>query len=290
MTEAECQKPEILHPIKTTAGLPGTSLLQNTPRLGPDDLFAFHCNPALDCFGKCCQDVSILLTPYDLLRMKKKLGISSSEFAEKYTSIAYSSEKRVPVVFLKMKEDDKKCQFLGPTGCQVYDHRPWACRMYPLGMAERASGQQIAQRFYFVVKEQLCHGHDEGAECAVREFINSQGVEPYDVMQISFRRLLAVASERKQPLTNEQRSMYYMALYDLDRFRRFVFETRFLNLFDIDESRVEAVRKDDEELLELAVEWLAFSLFQQETMKMNKSVVRRRRAPGPAVSNGASPA
>ena len=139
-------------------------LIQNTPRLGPDDRFTFHCDPTLDCFGHCCQDVSILLTPYDVLRMKKALGISSSEFMEQYTSIAYSAEKRVPVVFLKMNEDDKKCQFVSEKGCGVYANRPWACRMYPLGMAERATSQAAAERFYFVLKEELCHGHGKGGE------------------------------------------------------------------------------------------------------------------------------
>ena len=31
-----------------------------------------------------------------------------------------------------------------------------------------------------------------------------------------------------------------------------------------------ALRTDDEELLELAVEWLAFSLFQQKAMRMTQ--------------------
>ena len=133
--------------------------------------------------------------------MKKALGINSSEFMEQYTSIAYSAEKRVPVVFLKMNDGDKKCQFMSEKGCGVYANRPWACRMYPLGMAERATSQAAAERFYFVVKEELCHGHGKGGECAVREFIDGQGVEPYDVMQGPFRRLLALAAEQKEALT-----------------------------------------------------------------------------------------
>ncbi len=43
-------------------------------------------------------------------------------------------------------------------------------------------------------------------------------------------------------LTPQQSDMFYMACYDLDRFRRFVFETRFLQLFEVDEARVEALR------------------------------------------------
>jgi len=275
MAEAESLVPEII---------------ENTPRLGPDDRFTFHCDPTIDCFGHCCQDVSILLTPYDVLRMKTALKMSSPEFMEKYTSIAYSAEKRVPVVFLKMNEADKKCQFISEKGCGVYSNRPWACRMYPLGMAERGTSDGAGERFYFVVKEELCHGHGKGCECSVSEFIDSQRVEPYDVMQSPFRRLLAAAAEQKEALTTDQCAMYYMALYDLDRFRRFVFETRFLSMFELDEARIDALRTDDEELLELAVEWLAFSLFQRKAMRMSKSAAQQQRVTGPVSANEASPA
>lgn len=275
MAEAESLVPEVI---------------ENTPRLGPDDRFTFHCDPTIDCFGHCCQDVSILLTPYDVLRMKTALKMSSPEFMEKYTSIAYSAEKRVPVVFLKMNEADKKCQFISEKGCGVYSNRPWACRMYPLGMAERGTSDGAGERFYFVVKEELCHGHGKGCECSVSEFIDSQRVEPYDVMQSPFRRLLAAAAEQKEALTTDQCAMYYMALYDLDRFRRFVFETRFLSMFELDEARIDALRTDDEELLELAVEWLAFSLFQRKAMRMSKSAAQQQRVTGPVSANEASPA
>jgi hypothetical protein len=262
---------------------------QDASRLGPDDRFTFRCDPTVDCFGKCCHDVSIALTPYDVLRMKKARGTNSSDFLDRHTSVAYSTETNVPVVFLKMDDETKQCSLLGAKGCEVYAHRPWACRMYPLGMAEPADPRQSAQRFYFVVKEELCHGHGKDGECALREFMQNQGVEPYDVAQHSFRKLLAVAAQRKQPLSSDQCAMYYMALYDADRFRRFVFETRFLEMFDIDESVVEEVRTDDEELLELAIKWLAFSLFQQCSMRLSKAAKQKHAANASAPSQvGAS--
>jgi hypothetical protein len=261
MTEAQSVAPEFL---------------KDTPRLGPEDRFTFRCDPSLGCFGKCCHDVSIALTPYDVLRMKKARGAGSSDFLEKHTSVAYSTETSVPVVFLKMDGDDKKCTLLGDKGCEVYANRPWACRMYPLGMAEPADPRLTGQRFYFIVKEELCGGHGKGAECSVRDFVDGQGIEPYELMQTSFRKLLALAAERKERLTEQQSAMYYMALYDLDRFRSFVFETRFLELLDIDESVVDEIRTNDEELLELAIKWLAFSLFQQRTMRLSKSAKESR--------------
>jgi hypothetical protein len=62
----------------------------------------------------------------------------------------------------------------------------------------------------------------------------------------------------------------------LDRFRRFVFETRFLQLFDVDEARIEAMRKSDLELSDFAMQWLRFSLFKEKSMKINRSVMESK--------------
>ena len=264
---------EVLDATTTQVSAPANAdsvVLQNTPRLGLDSQLVFQCRPGMDCFGRCCHDVSILLTPYDALRLKKALGKDSAEFMEQYTSVMYSADKQVPVVFLKMDAESLACPFLGAEGCKVYGHRPWACRMYPLGMAEPAAANADARRFFFVVKEQLCHGHEGAEPRTVRDFIDSQGVEPYELSQSSFRGLLAAAGERKEPLTSQECAMYYMALYDLDRFRRFVFESSFLRHFEVAEERLETLRTDDDELLELAIDWLAFSIYRQRRMKLKQ--------------------
>jgi hypothetical protein len=108
------------------------------------------------------------------------------------------------------------------------------------------------------------------------------------MMGASFRDLMLDPFwERGPELTPQQVDMYFMACYDLDRFRRFVFQTRFLELFDVDEARVEALRTDDLELLDFAIAWLRFSLFRQKTLKIRRSVIEARRAaPAEASSNG----
>ena len=60
-------------------------ILKNQKRLKPDSRFKFSCQPGVTCFNQCCRDVNILLTPYDVLRLKNRLGISSGEFLKKYT-------------------------------------------------------------------------------------------------------------------------------------------------------------------------------------------------------------
>ncbi|MFP5229652.1 MAG: YkgJ family cysteine cluster protein [Acidobacteriota bacterium] len=243
-------------------------ILEEAPRLGPDSRFAFRCGPDRACFNGCCRDVSILLSPYDVLRLKRALHLDSSEFLDNYTLTLHSRERHIPAVFLRMEETSRQCPFVGAAGCQVYPQRPWACRMYPLGMAQPKSVDAASDRFYFIVSEELCRGH-EGEEQSVREWIDKQGIEPFDRGQLPFLELMAHPGwDRPGGIDERQLAMCFMALYDLDRFRRFVFDTRMLLLFDVDEDRVHAIANDDEELLAFAIDWLLFSLFHEPRMRM----------------------
>ena len=59
-------------------------ILKDYPRLGPDDRFKFACHPGVSCFNRCCGDVNIFLSPYDVLRMKKRLGMKSGDFLDRH--------------------------------------------------------------------------------------------------------------------------------------------------------------------------------------------------------------
>ncbi len=258
-------------------------ILHDCARLGSEDRIVFECGRNRDCFTRCCADVAIVLAPHDVLRLKRALGIDSSEFLERYTISPFSKDQKIPAVLLKMDEQTRACPFVSASGCGVYASRPWACRMYPLGVAEPRKATASDSAFHFLVKEDLCHGHGEGTGCRVRDWMAAQGVEECDAGNTSFKSLmLDEAWDGETALRPEQMDMYYMACYDLDRFRRFVFETRMLDLFEVDEARLEAMRTDDEELLEFGIQWLRFSLFHQRTMKIKPSALidAKRRAAG----------
>jgi hypothetical protein len=153
--------------------------------------------------------------------------------------------------------------------------------MYPLGMAEPDKPTDTDRGFHFLLQDDFCQGHQTGREITVRDWIAEQGIEEYDMMGAPFKELMLHPFwNEKGLLKPEQIDMYYMACYDLDRFRRFVFESSLLTLFDIDEMRIEAMRKRDTELLDFAMQWLQFSLFHEKTMKIKPSVeeARRRKA------------
>lgn len=267
------------------------AILTDYPRMGLDERFSFECHPGLSCFTCCCKDVSIVLTPYDILRLTRALKMDSSEFLEKHTIMGINSEPNFPVVLLKMQGDDKRCSFVGELGCTVYRDRPWACRMYPLGAAEPQNPNPNDHAFHFLLKEAICKGHGRGREWSVRDWIADQGIEEYDMMGSSFKEFMLHPgwTKKGEVIPAGKLDMVYMACYDLDRFRRFVFETKFLEYFEVDEARVEVMREDNEELLEFAMQWLRFSLFGDKTMKIRSSVIEAHKRAAEAASPATSP-
>ncbi len=254
------------------------SIIRDCPRMGPDDRFTFQCGRSLQCFTQCCSDVTIVLTPYDVLRLKQALKSDSSEFLAHHTLSPFAEDQKIPAVILKMDPDTKRCPFVTEAGCGVYADRPWACRMYPLGVAHPDVPTPEDRAFHFLIREDICRGHDSARSLTVREWIEEQGLEEYEMMGAPFKELMLHPFwNEEKDLTPEQIDMFFMACYDLDRFRRFVFETRLLRLFVIDESRIEAMRTDDVELLDFGMQWLKFCLFHERTMKINLSTAAARR-------------
>ena len=252
-------------------------VLEEYPRLGPSDSFRFSCHPGVKCFNKCCGDVNIVLTPYDVLRMKNRLGITSTEFLEKYTLLPVNKEMTTPMVLLRMNEDeDKSCQFLTEKGCGVYTDRPWPCRMYPLGMAAQKDTEDgwRGDRFYFLLQETGCMGFDEQKEWKVNDWLENQGLDDYDEWGEAFKELTLheVFEDKEAVLSPEKMHMLFTACYDLDKFREFVFESTLLQRFDIDEDFLEEMRRDDEALLRFSYLWLRFSLFGEKTMRVKPHV------------------
>jgi Fe-S-cluster containining protein len=251
-------------------------ILKDYPRLGPDDRFRFACHPGISCFNKCCGDVNIFLSPYDVLRMKRRLGMTSEDFLDEHTILPVQKDMKTPVVVLKMKDDEaKSCPFLTEEGCGIYSDRPWPCRMYPLGQAAQKDTPDgwRGERFYFLMQEEVCQGFGESREWTVQEWLDDQGIDEYDFWGEGFKELaLHQFFEDGGTLTPEKMHMLFTACYDLDKFREFVFESTLLERFEVDPDFVLEMRNDDEALLRFAFLWIRFSLFGEPTMKVRSEV------------------
>jgi Fe-S-cluster containining protein len=252
-------------------------ILTNHERLDLDDTFHFACHPGVPCFNTCCADVNIFLSPYDVLRLKRRLGVSSTELLEDHTVLPVQKDMKTPVVVLKMKDDEaKSCPFLTPQGCGVYSDRPWPCRMYPLGLAtskDTPDGWR-GERFYFLLREDGCQGFGEGKAWTLRQWMDDQEVDAYDEWGEAFKELaLHDLFEEGRTLSPKQMEMFYTATYDLDKFREFVFKSTLLERFEVEEDLVQEMEYSDEALLRFGILWLRFSLFGEPTMRIRPSAM-----------------
>jgi len=252
----------------------------------------------MPCFNKCCADVNVFLSPYDVLRLKHRLGITSSEFLDRFTVLLVQKDMKTPVVVLRMNDDaTKSCPFLTEGGCGVYPDRPWPCRMYPLGLAaskDTPDGWR-GERFYFLLRDDVCQGPGQPELWTVRQWLEDQGVGEYDDWGDAYKELtLHEFFEKGGTLSPEKMHMLFTACYDLDSFREFVFKSTLLERFEVDEGLVEEMRYDDEALLRFAFLWVRFSLFGERTVKPKPEVIEAfrstlskkelfgRKQPGPA--------
>lgn len=224
-------------------------------RLESTHPFNFRCYPGVQCFTRCCQDINILLTPYDVLRLKKSLGISSDEFLDKYTIMIPKKGLLIPMVVIKMNEIDKKCPFVSDKGCDVYDDRPWPCRMYPLDMNDDGT-------YSLITDSSHCLGLKEDITLKISDWLADQDIELFEEMNEYFTSLTIQLKSQDMDIDNEKiQQMIVMALYNLDKFKDFVFKSTFLDRLEFEEDVIEKIKDDDRELLIFAYEWIKFGLF-----------------------------
>ncbi len=225
------------------------------------------------------------MPPYDILRLSRHFGLRPAEFLERYTVPAENESAAMPIVKLKMGGDDGTgaCPFLAEEGCTVYEDRPAACRYYPLGLISvKLKDSEAKEDFHFLVREDHCRGHDEAQTQTVAEFCKDQGTEPYEQINRGWIDILMkLASWRpmggpmgKAP-SPQARQMFFMASTDVDRFRKFVFESSFLQRYDIPEEALELVRTSDEAVICLGMDWMKNVLFYEPTIEIRGEVLQQ---------------
>ncbi|MBI5025860.1 MAG: YkgJ family cysteine cluster protein [Nitrospirae bacterium] len=232
--------------------------------------FKFRCHKGIECFTKCCSGIDILLTPYDILRIKNRLEISSGEFLEKYTYTHIDEKSSYPFVMLGMLDDEKKsCPFVTPEGCTIYADRPVNCRYYPIGQGilKKQEGESIInEEFYFFVRESHCLGFKEDKEWTVEEWRVDQEASLYDETNREWKAFLL--RKNTPQLDDKKQKMFYMASYDIDRFSSYIFESNFLEVFDMDKDEIERIKMDEVELMKFGFKYLKYILMIEKTLKL----------------------
>lgn len=245
-------------------------------RLTNKDHFKFRCHPGIDCFNACCRNIEIILTPYDLIRIRRRLNLDVESFLYQYATPFTLTKGQLPVPLIRMDPQTGQCPFNGPDGCSIYSDRPVACRYYPIGMALMHKQQtKDEDEFYFLIKEDFCHGHRDPKDWTVQDWRTDQGSDGYDTQNrgwVEF--ILKRRSAGDTVATSLQLSEYfYMASTNPDAFRRFVFDSSFLNRFHVDPETEEKIRANDEALTNFAFSWLKSVLFGDSDVKVKPAAI-----------------
>ena len=242
-------------------------------RMDAEHTFRFNCSPGISCFTQCCRAVTFVLTPYDVLRLKNALDIPSDEFLERYALIIPKAQRLIPLVVLKMDEETKRCPFVSEKGCRIYEDRPWPCRMYPLDMADDGT-------FRYLTDSSRCKGLQEEEVWRIGEWLVNQGVVPYDEMNGFLSQITTPLMSQEMDIDNPKiPQMIFMALYNLDKFRDFIFNSSFLDRFEVDETRIEKIKRSDVELLKFGFDWIKFGLFGQLLFRVKEDSKDEHKAP-----------
>jgi Fe-S-cluster containining protein len=233
-------------------------------RLGLRDSFSFACHKDLACFNMCCRNKHLPLSPYDVLRLKRALKLHSDTFLVEYAAYALDSRSGFPIISLKMREDEEKtCPFVSALGCGVYENRPTACRLFPLGRASgSAKNRESREQFFFLQDLPVCLGGGEGKTWVVEEWLKGQGLLPYMAINDKMLDLLFHPNrEVGNPLDDQQLQKLIVACYNLDEFRDFVEKTNLLTSSGLDEETRSRIRQEDTALLMFGMAYLTATLF-----------------------------
>ncbi len=235
-------------------------------QIKPGERFAFRCHAAIACFNRCCRNINLFLYPYDVLRLKRSLDISSEQFIDGHVDIVIRPEHYFPEVLLRMADNaEHTCPFLIESGCSVYADRPDTCRSFPIeqGFLYHADSGRNTPVYFFRPPE-FCLGPQEDQLWTIETWTADQEARIYRQMTARWAEIRSLF--HKDPWGAEgpqgtKAKMAFMAVYNIDSFRAFVFNSSFLKRYRIKPKLVKKMRHSDTALLEFGFEWLRFMVW-----------------------------
>lgn len=227
--------------------------------------FNFHCYPGVPCFLSCCRNVDMLLFPYDIVRLKQRLNINSSDFIRQHTQLCAGSHSHFPGLKLKLTEEAlPSCPFLDPQGCRVYEDRPSACRTYPLerGVEQPGPGKPL-QIHYFMTNHSYCKGHLESHTYSLKQWERDQRLYDYNLYNDLWAELDAFFATNPwggEGKAGPYQQLAFMVCYNIDGFRDYVERHKILNTVRLTKDERRRIANSDEQLLRFGFVWLEFLL------------------------------
>ena len=230
-------------------------------RLKAGDTFAFRCHPAVACFNRCCRNLNLFLYPYDVLRLKNRLAMPAGRFLDEHVDVVLRPGSYFPEVLLRMADNtERTCPFLTGDGCAVYPDRPDTCRTFPVeqgSLYDAGTGQ--SSPVYFFRPPAFCQGQNEADRWTVDTWIGDQDAREYNRMTQAWaeiKRLFQNDPWQGEGPEGPRAKMAFMATYNIDAFKAFVFESSFLKRYKVKKDLQMKMRGSEKALLKFGFEWV----------------------------------
>lgn len=196
--------------------------------------------------------------------------MSSDPFLDRYVDIVLRPSNYFPDVLLKMSEDKEgTCPFLTESGCSIYPDRPDTCRTFPVeqGVYYDAVGR-TTKSVHFFRPPDFCQGRHEDKEWTTQSWAQDQGAVVYNKMTERWSEIKRLFQDNPWGLEGPEGSkakMAFMATYNVDQFRNFLFNSTFLKRYKLKSGIRKKIRNDDVELMKFGFEWVKFFVWGIKT-------------------------
>lgn len=150
-------------------------------KVSKDDTFKFGCKAC----GQCCRNRNdIMVSPYDIFKIAKYLGMTTEAFCQKHTLFHMGPHSGWPIITIKFKEkseNDTVCTFLkhkeGKFLCEIHEAKPYICIAYPLGrMVKWNKGEEVANEIDYILQDVVCNA-DKKTEQKVSDWLRPEREE-----------------------------------------------------------------------------------------------------------------
>jgi len=126
------------------------------------------------------------------------------------------------------------------------------------------------REFFVLVKEDHCLGHKEDKEWTIDDWRQDQGVDFHDGVTRDWLEIVIKAKSLGMTEFNKgSLDLFFMVSSNLDMFRKFVFESRFLDSYQLEPDLLDKIRSSELDLLKFSLRWLRFALFGEGNFKIS---------------------